>query len=239
MATSRIHEIVVPPALPEGRILAIFCGEAPGPKGADKTERPFWGDRAGMLVFRALHAARAFRTVTVAPSLHTGSLFPDLLGIERVTLGESFAECSVLFPWSGRRFAEQGMIPVIRDIMLTNAYSVCPTVNGETFRRPTKAQMTSPENLQRLEAEIALAQSRSEGRTVHVLAFGVVAAEVLGQHLGLAARDGVSFHALAHPSPQGILIWRNAFDPKPTVAQVQEHWIDTVVKILASAGVST
>ena len=34
----------------------MLFGEAPGPRGADQSEIPFWGDGAGITVYRALAA---------------------------------------------------------------------------------------------------------------------------------------------------------------------------------------
>ena len=38
----------------EGSIHVMLYGEAPGPLGADKSGIPFWGDRSGVNVYRAL-----------------------------------------------------------------------------------------------------------------------------------------------------------------------------------------
>jgi uracil-DNA glycosylase len=38
-------------------VRVLLLGEAPGPRGADQSGIPFWGDRAGVLVYRALERA--------------------------------------------------------------------------------------------------------------------------------------------------------------------------------------
>ena len=54
----RIFQTTVAPLFPaEGPVRVFLVGEAPGPRGADKSGIPFWGDRAGIAVYRALEAA--------------------------------------------------------------------------------------------------------------------------------------------------------------------------------------
>ena len=54
----RIHGRPVSPCFPEGGMLrSILYGEAPGPRGADQSGVPFWGDGAGIPLYRALAVA--------------------------------------------------------------------------------------------------------------------------------------------------------------------------------------
>ena len=54
---SRIVGEPVPPCFPEAGHVRVLCiGEAPGPRGADKSGVPFFGDRAGAPLYRALVA---------------------------------------------------------------------------------------------------------------------------------------------------------------------------------------
>lgn len=142
-AMGRIREIDVPPLFSESGIIqvAIF-GEAPGPRGADQSGIPFWGDRAGILVYRALVAA-----------------------------GRAAVPEAAWDPWDGARFRREGLRPDLHGAFLGNAFPRCPTRDGHTFRAPTDAELKAPANLARLSGEVALAVSRCPGR-LRVIALG-------------------------------------------------------------------
>jgi uracil-DNA glycosylase len=150
----------------------MLIGEAPGPRGADQSGIPFWGDRAGVLVYRALEAAGL---ASVPPAAYED--------------------------WDGARFRSLGLAPVLRGAALGNAYPVCPTRDGETFRAPTDKELRDPANLARLMAELGEAARRCPG-PLRVIAMGRRAQWILERLEGLPALE---LHGLCHPSAQGLL----------------------------------
>jgi hypothetical protein len=129
----------------------MLYGEAPGPRGADQSGIPFWGDRAGILVYRALETA----------------------GLARVP-PEAYLD------WDGARFREQHLVPVLRGAALSNAYPVCPSRDLERFRAPTDKELRGPANLARLRDELDRAGRRCPG-ALRVIAMGRRAQWILGQ----------------------------------------------------------
>jgi hypothetical protein len=120
----------------------MLFGEAPGPRGADQSGIPFWGDRAGALVYRALEAA-GLAQVPAAAYEH----------------------------WDGAWFRQQGLAPVLHGAALSNAFPSCPTRDGHSFRAPTDGELRAPGNLERVRAELAEAASRCPGR-LRVISMG-------------------------------------------------------------------
>ena len=168
--SGRILGTHVPARFPEAGAARVFLmGEAPGPRGADQSGIPFWGDRAGLLVYRAL-VARGLAEVPEA----------------------------AWHPWDGARFRAEGLVPVLKGVALGNAYPRCPTDDGHAFRAPKDRELRSPENLARLREELDRA---SAGRPLRLIAFGKRAL-VLRESL----KDlPLEWHALPHPSAQGLL----------------------------------
>lgn len=146
----RIRGGPVEALFPEGGEVRFFLmGEAPGPLGADQSGIPFWGDRAGQLVYRALEAAGL---AEVPPSAWT--------------------------QWDGRRLREAGLRPRLRGAVLGNAFPACPTSDGHSFRAPKNAELRDPGNLRRLAADLQKAAQRCPG-PLHILGMGRRAAWVL------------------------------------------------------------
>ncbi len=168
----RILGTSVPALFPEeGPVRVFLMGEAPGPRGADQSGIPFWGDRAGLLVYRALEAA----------------------GLAEVPK-------AAWAPWDGARFRAEGLRPRLRGAALGNAYPSCPTDDGHAFRAPKDRELKSEPNLTRLRRELGEACSRSGG-SLRIVTFGKRA---------LVLRDPLhdlplEWHALPHPSAQGLL----------------------------------
>nr|WP_320133024.1 uracil-DNA glycosylase family protein [uncultured Holophaga sp.] len=132
---TRIRQLPVPALFPEeGPVRLLLYGEAPGPRGADQSGIPFWGDRAGVQVYRALAAAGMAEVPEAA--------FKD---------------------WDGARFRELDLRPVLRGAALSNAYPVCPSSDGQKFRAPTNPELRNPDNLARIHGELHRAAGRSEG----------------------------------------------------------------------------
>lgn len=117
---------VLPVSDSSGRVLVFIVGEAPGPRGADKSGIPFFGDAAGEHLYRMLHALGAAR-------------LPE--------------ECNRL-PWNGSMFAEHGIKPELSGVALGNAFDRCPTDDGIRFRAPTRSELEGEANIHRLRREL-------------------------------------------------------------------------------------
>jgi uracil-DNA glycosylase len=171
----------------------LIFGEAPGPNGADKSRIPFFGDRAGLPVYEALIAEERCR------------LSRSLEGVR----------------WDGAALKAAGVRPTLIDTALSNAYPVCPTDDGEHFRAPTKAEMSSPANVRRVRAEIAKARGRGL-RTVIVL--GRTADWLLGTHLGLRDDGELTYHQITHPSPLGLMGMAKRAGKGVRVSAMKAEW---------------
>ncbi|MBL0171348.1 MAG: hypothetical protein IPP90_11555 [Gemmatimonadaceae bacterium] len=132
-AAVRIVGEPVPPLLPDrGPVYVLLVGEAPGPRGADKSGFPFFGDAAGRHLYQALSRLGA---VSLPPAIET-------------------------LPWDGARFRAAALRPVARGVALGNAFDRCPTDDGLSFRAPTRSELEGPENVARLNAELMALQAR-------------------------------------------------------------------------------
>ena len=135
---SGIRGEAVPAFFPsDGPVHSLIFGEAPGPRGADRSGIPFWGDGAGLPLYRALVRA----------------------GCASVSEG-------AWRPWDGARFVAEGLRPVLNGVALSNAFPSCPTNDGRKFRAPSRAELQAPENLQRLTEELARARARGARQVV-------------------------------------------------------------------------
>jgi uracil-DNA glycosylase len=126
------------PADPEAPIRAVLVGEAPGPRGADQSGIPFFGDRAGRPLYAALLAAGALQWIGDPGSV----------------------------AWDGAALLSAGVRPVVSGVLLTNAFDRCPTDDGQHFRAPTRAEREHPENLARLRRDITYATARGADRII-------------------------------------------------------------------------
>ena len=155
---ARILQTQVAPLFPpSGPVRVMLFGEAPGPRGADQSGLPFWGDRAGTCVYRALEAA----------------------GLAQVP-PEAYGD------WDGARFRELGLAPLLSGAALSNAWPSCPTRDGQAFRAPTDAELLSKGNLARLIGELGTAAARCRG-PLKVIAMGKRAQWVFGRLEGAPA----------------------------------------------------
>ena len=129
----RIDGTRVVPLVPEqGPVHVFIVGEAPGPRGADKSGIPFFGDAAGEHLYALL--------------THMGAATMP-------------TECAAL-PWDGAVFAAHGLAPQLHGVALGNAYNQCPTSDGVRFRAPTRAELESDENMARIRTELHTLMSR-------------------------------------------------------------------------------
>mgnify|MGYP002780421229 CR=1 FL=1 len=120
------------PVDPAARVHTVLVGEAPGPRGADQSGIPFFGDRAGVPLYAALAAARCIR----------------------------WHGDPTQYAWDGAVLRDAGVRPEALDVWLTNAFDRCPTDDGEHFRAPSTRERHAPENLARLRAELDAAGAR-------------------------------------------------------------------------------
>lgn len=131
--SGRIRGAAVPLHVPAtGPVHVLVVGEAPGPRGADKSGIPFWGDAAGTLLYTVLERVGA---ATVPARVADG-------------------------PWDGARLAAEGLAPVLHGVAVGNAWPACPTNDGHRFRAPTRAELEGPDNLARLGRELAVLRAR-------------------------------------------------------------------------------
>jgi uracil-DNA glycosylase len=120
-----------------GAVHTILFGEAPGPRGADQSGIPFWGDGAGIPLYRALLRAGCARIPERAWEI-----------------------------WDGAQLREAGLRPALYGVALSNAFSSCPSDDGLRFRAPKRAEWASDENQIRLAAELGRAAGRGAHRIV-------------------------------------------------------------------------
>ncbi len=132
-STGRIVGDPVPALVPDaGLVYVLLIGEAPGPRGADKSGIPFFGDAAGQHLYQVLSHMGA---VALPPAVET-------------------------LPWDGAQFRNAAVRPVAHGVALGNAFNCCPTDNGVTFRAPSRAELEGPDNVRRLTLELAALQTR-------------------------------------------------------------------------------
>ena len=200
----RILGTRVPAFFPaKGAVSAIIFGEAPGPNGADKSKIPFFGDRAGRPLYEALEADDRVRFTRPLDQVR----------------------------WDGAALVEAGIRPVVSDVALSNAYPVCPTDDGEHFRAPTKAEMSSPENVRRVRAELAKARRRG----LHsVIVLGKTADWLLGTHLGLRDDPDIAYHQITHPSPLGLMGMAKRAGKGVRVSTMKDEWKRKFAEMLRS-----
>lgn len=120
-----------------GTVHSLIFGEAPGPRGADRSGIPFWGDGAGLPLYRALEKAGC---ATVPPEAWRA--------------------------WDGARLVTEGLLPLLHGVALSNAFPGCPSKDGHRFRAPSRAELQSPTNLRRLEEELLQAKKRGVKQVV-------------------------------------------------------------------------
>jgi uracil-DNA glycosylase len=110
----------------------LLIGEAPGPRGADKSGVPFLGDAAGKVLYDVLARLGA---MTLPPE------------IDRMA-------------WDGLLFAANRIAPIAHGVALGNAFDRCPTDDGATFRAPTRAELEGTPNRSRLTRDITMLHAR-------------------------------------------------------------------------------
>ena len=200
----RILGTRVPALFPaKGPVGALVYGEAPGPNGADKSGIPFFGDRAGRPLYEALEEEARCR-------------FTRPIGEVR---------------WDGAALRAAEIRPFVSDAALSNAYQICPTDDGEHFRAPSKAELSSPENVKRVRSELAKARKRG----LHtVIVLGRTADWLLGTHLGLRDDASIAYHQITHPSPLGLMGMAKRAGKGVRVSAMKEQWQKDFRRMLRS-----
>ena len=117
---------IAPLLPPAGPVKVLIVGEAPGPRGADKSGIPFFGDAAGKHLYLAMRKLGAVALPVSVDSVK----------------------------WDGTVLRAAGYAPVATQISLTNAFNRCPTDDGAHFRAPSKDELDGPENTARLRNEV-------------------------------------------------------------------------------------
>jgi uracil-DNA glycosylase len=129
----RILGTPVPMLVPlDGPVHVLLVGEAPGPRGADKSGVPFLGDAAGKV------------------------LYDVLVRMGAMTLPPEIAPLA----WDGSLFIAHGIMPVAKGVALGNAFDCCPTDDGATFRAPLRTELEGAANFARLTRDITHLRAR-------------------------------------------------------------------------------
>jgi hypothetical protein len=205
---SRILGTRVPARFPDdgGPVRAILYGEAPGPLGADKSGIPFFGDRSGRLVYGALVRA----------------------GMCELTRDGEPVALEAL-PWDGAKLASSGVVPHLHGVALSNAYDACPTDDGHSFRAPSRAELSSPANVARLEHEIGRAVDAGADR---VVTLGRAADSAIGDMLGVRDIPFLRYETVRHPSAQALLFAKDRAGRG--LKEMEEEWMERLVRILTA-----
>ena len=198
---SRIRGHAVPALFPDsGPVSVMLFGEAPGPRGADQSGLPFWGDGAGITVYRALAAT-----------------------------GRAEVPDTAWEDWDGARFRALGLAPRLIGTALSNAYSACPTKDGEHFHAPSNKELLAAVNLDRLAAELTRAAA-GRGAPLRVIAFGKRAEWVLSR---LEGAPSFQLQALPHPSAQGLLQGAPGKGKGLKLEDLRTAWMESLRALLA------
>lgn len=171
----RIAAVTVPAVFPAtGRCWVIAYGEAPGPRGAGVSGIPFWGDGAGVPLYRALAGA-------------------GLVEVPAEAWGD----------WDGTRFVREGLFPTFRGAALSNAYPMCPTDDGVRFRAPRPPEVKSTANVERIRGELIRARQAGVVKVVTMgrIAAGVVQPIAVEQGLTVEAFPHPSSQGLLMAAP--------------------------------------
>ena len=185
----------------KGPVSALVYGEAPGPNGADKSGIPFFGDRAGLPLYEVLEDEGRC----------------------------SYAKSRDGVKWDGAALVEAGIEPILKNVALSNAYAQCPTDDGQKFRAPKKTEMSSPENVERVRAEIERARKRG---LESVVVLGRVADWLLGTYLGLRDDPDVAYYQITHPSPLGLMAMARKAGKGTRVSAMKDEWKRSFARML-------
>ncbi len=191
----------------DGPVHVLVVGEAPGPRGADKSGYPFFGDGAGLHLYTALERLGA---MTLPPDVHT-------------------------MPWSGALFAQADLRPKPQGVALTNAFDRCPSDDGVSFRAPTRAELRSEANFRRIHTEVSHLLDRGLRGIVTLgrVATSTID-EFMVLHPLFESR--IARRALAHPSAQGLLSMAPHRGKGARITDLQKVWMEQCQAAIVEAG---
>ncbi len=172
-----IRGVAVAPLFPDFGPVRVLCvGEAPGPRGADKSGFPFFGDRAGLPLYRALVAAGA----CVLPA-----------NIDALA-------------WDGGVLDAHQLAPQLFGVALGNAFDRCPTDDGVKFRAPSRQELESDGNVARLARDVDAARLRGLQRVIALGRVAARVMESVVEQANRAGAQ-IALIPVPHPSAQGLL----------------------------------
>jgi uracil-DNA glycosylase len=203
---ARIAGTSVPPLLPEaGPVHVLIVGEAPGPRGADKSGVPFFGDAAGEHLYGLLAEMGAADVPDACASLK----------------------------WDGALFAAHSLRPALHGVALGNAYDQCPSDDGLRFRAPTRAELESSANIDRVRAELRLLGERG---LRGVVTLGRVATRTLDIACDTREFAALVRRAVPHPSAQGLLSMAPDRGRGARMAELKQAWKERCRAAIEDAG---
>lgn len=191
----------VPAILPEKTNVIIF-GEAPGPRGADKTGIPFFGDVCGKLLYQTLFETGNLRISFKKFKHH--QVYNE--AVEGLT--EEFLPQYIEALWRDWNYPRlQSHLNYLKfefRVALSNVYPICPSDDGKSFRAPKWREIGLAANRSRIAAEIDQLD-----RPNKIIALGRVAQSAL-----IDLGYGPTY--VLHPSPQALArsnkeLWKDQF----------------------------
>lgn len=205
-AAPRIRGSAVPMLVPaDGPVRVLIVGEAPGPRGADKSGVPFFGDAAGRMLYQVLVRLGA---ATLPAALES-------------------------MPWDGAAFAAASLVPTLCGVALGNAFDQCPTDDGHKFRAPSRAELESPANTQRLQTDLLALHARG---LRGVVTLGKVATRTMARVLDAMPELSVAQQSVPHPSAQGLLSMAPDRGKGARMADLQDAWMARCAEQIREAG---
>jgi hypothetical protein len=203
-----IRGVAVRPLVPsEGTVHVLLIGEAPGPRGADKSGVPFFGDAAGKHLYAAL------------------------AGIGAVSLPAAVQT----LPWDGAQFAAHALRPMAHGVALGNAFDRCPTDDGASFRAPSRSELEGPLNVARLQQDIVTLQARGLCGVVTLGRVATRIIGLVCDAGGDAFR-ALRLRAVPHPSAQGLLSMAPNRGRGARMHDLQVAWMQRCIEAVYDAG---
>lgn len=200
----------------EGMTRTLIVGEAPGPLGADKTGVPFWGDKAGKLLWKTLwEMGETIIPADLAEPTESG--IPLWL--------DQWSKLAKFYEQAEKEGQPLGF-PRLKTISLMNAYPLCPTKDGIRLSNPTKAMLTSPDN--RLWFMEQVEPLLHANVSLRIITLGN-AAKTMCEGFNLA------FEPLPHPSFHSLLNMAPRRGAGAKLKPLQDEWCKTFRETLENS----